>query len=178
MIEPGALLMDFPAGLPPETLSKKAFSELVGVTQGRVSQMVADGLPVEPNGRINVARGKEWMRQNIDPTRRRASLDQPQQPMAFDPVTPRAKRAVAEAEIAHLKAERLAGRLIDRAATLRVVEARARAERDALIGWVNRAASAVAVETGANLATVTAVLDREIRDHLRAMAERQVELPK
>lgn len=177
MHETQGFLMNFPAGDRPETLSKKAFGELVGVTQGRVSQMISAGLPVEPNGRIRIAAGKAWMAANIDPSRRRANLGA-EHPSESQNLSPRARRDVAEAEISRLKAERLGGRLIDRRATLRVVEGRAKAERDALIGWVNRAAPAIAAATGGDLATITAILDREIRAHLVAMSEKPVELPK
>ncbi len=68
--------------------------------------------------------------------------------------------------------------MIDRRTTLRLVEGRAKFERDALIGWVNRAAPLIAAETGADLSKVTAILDREIRAHLAAMAEKPLELPK
>ena len=92
-------------------------------------------------------------------------------------MTARGKREVSEAEISRLKAERLAGRLIDQKATLRAVEGRARFERDAWIGWVNRAAPVVASEAGADLALVVAVLDREVRAQLAALAATPLELP-
>jgi hypothetical protein len=167
--------LDAPAHRP-ASLSKRGFAEEMGVSAARVSQWVAAGLPLEPNGRVNVEAARRWVDANIDPNRRRAACDDDGQD-GGDYVSPRARKTIAEAEIARLKAERLAGRLLDRGATLRVVESRARAERDALIGWVNRAAAAVAVATGADLAAVTAVLDREVRDHLRAMAALPVELP-
>ncbi|TCT08304.1 hypothetical protein [Aquabacter spiritensis] len=151
-----------------ETISKKGFSELLGVSPGRVSQLIASGLPVEPNGRVHIERGKAWVKANIDPTRRRsggvASLP------LFDGCSPRAIRDASEAEIARLKAERLGGHLIDRSATLRAVESRARAERDAWIGWVNRAAPELAAATGTDLAAVVATLDRLVRDHLLMLA--------
>jgi len=152
---------------PAETLSKKGFAELIGVSPGRVSQLIAGGLPVEPNGRIHVARGKAWVAENVDPNRRRASLDDRPAPVIH---SPRAAREVSEAEIARLKAERLGGHLIDRSATLRTVESRARAERDAWIGWVNRAAPELASATGADLAAVVAALDRLVRDQLVMLA--------
>jgi hypothetical protein len=166
---------------PQETLSKRGFAEAIGVSPARVSQLIAKGLPVELNGRVNVERAKAWLSANIDPNRRRAAgkdssalIDDVQTQM----LSPRGKRDLHEAEISRLKAERLAGRLIDRRATLRVVEGRAKAERDALIGWVNRVAPVIAAETRSDLALVTAILDREVRAHLIAMAEKPVELPK
>lgn len=162
------------------TLSKKAFAEHVGVTQGRISQLIKDGLPVEPNGRIHAARGVDWMRQNIDPNRRRASLAdvvaEPVLPGAL--ITPRAKRDAAEAEISRLKAERLAGRLIDRRATLRVIEGRAKTERDAWIGWVNRVAPILAAAVKGDLSAITGVLDREVREQLVTLSQQPVDLPK
>lgn len=160
-------------GRPAETLSKKGFAEAIGVSAGRVSQMIAGGLPVEPNGRIHVARGKAWVASNVDPNRRRASLDAPSPSLA--PVSHRAVRDAAEAEIARLKAERMGRALIDRAATLRTIESRARFERDAWIGWVNRAAPEVAATTGADLAAVVAVLDRLVRSQLVTLADMPLE---
>lgn len=164
------------------TLSKKGFAEALGVTQGRISQLIKSGLPVEPNGRIHVARGRDWFEKNVDPNRRRTPS--PVNPAINGPVlaiggfpSPRAAREYSEAEMAALKASKLAQRHLDRKATLRVVEARARAERDALIGWVNRVAPAIAAGTGADLSAVTAILDREVRDHLLTLAAMTLELP-
>ena len=167
--------MTFP---PAQTASKKAFAEMVGVSPGRISQLIKSGLPVEPNGRIHIARGTEWMRENIDPNRRRAALGDDERPASLGAATPRAARDVAEARIAELKADRLAGMLISRRATLRAVEARAKMEADALIGWVNRVAPALATVTGGDLATIAGILDREVRAHLISMASTAVELPK
>jgi len=158
---------------PAETLSKKGFAEAIGVSAGRVSQMIAGGLPVEPNGRIHVARGKAWVAENVDPSRRRASLDGPASSGSVPPalVSHRAVRDAAEAEIARLKAERMGRALIDRAATLRTIESRARFERDAWLGWVNRAAPEIASTTGADLAATVAVLDRLVRSQLNVLAD-------
>ena len=153
---------------PAETLSKKGFAELIGVSPGRVSQLIAAGLPVEPNGRIHVARGKAWIDANVDPNRRRASLDGPLTPPSQ--MSPRALRDASEAEIARLKAGRMGGALIDRASTLRTIESRGRAERDAWIGWVNRAAPEIAAATGGDLSATVAALDRLVRDQLLALA--------
>ncbi|MEP9348805.1 hypothetical protein [Xanthobacter sp. KR7-225] len=155
-------------GKPPETMSKKGFAELIGVSPGRVSQLIAAGLPVEPNGRINIERGRAWVAANVDPNRRRASLDEDRRPA---PLSPRAAKEESEAEIARLKAERMGGQLIDRRATLRTVETRARAERDAWIGWVHRAAPDLARLTGADLAAVVPLLDRLVREQLSRLAD-------
>lgn len=225
----------------PKTLKKADFGRLMGVTPARVSHWVRAGLPVTPNGRINVEQGEQWLNENVDQARRETwkrtfDADPPEVPKirfaqiirvspatvsryvkaglpvepsgrinvekgwawirareaaeedgeaetgsaalpVSSPLTARGKREVSEAEISRLKAERLAGRLIDQKATLRAVEGRARFERDAWIGWVNRAAPVVASEAGADLALVVAVLDREVRTQLAALAATPLELP-
>lgn len=151
-----------------DTISKRGFAELLGVSAGRVSQMIAAGLPVEPNGRIAVAAGKAWVEANVDPNRRRVRVN-------ALPDAPRRAREAAEARIATLKAEKLADKLIDRAATLRAIEARGRMERDAWIAWVNRAAPDVARAANADLAPIVAALDRLVRDQLAALAATPLE---
>jgi hypothetical protein len=152
------------------TLSKSEFAAAVGVSPGRVSQLVRDGLPVEADGRVNIDAGKAWIAANIDPRRRRA--------LPSDTASRRSSRAErdsAEAEIAKLRAARLAGDVIDRDATLCAIETRARFERDAWIGWTNRAAPEIARTVNADLAAIVAVLDRLVRDQLATLAATPVE---
>jgi hypothetical protein len=150
-----------------ETISKKGFSELLGVSPGRVSQLIAAGLPVEPNGRIHIERGKAWVKANVDANRRRSAVGGT--PL-FDTLSPRAMKDASEAEIARLRAERMGGALIGRSAALRTIESRARFERDAWIGWVNRAAPEISAATGADLAALTSAIDRLVREHLHSLS--------
>ncbi|WP_242219422.1 DNA packaging protein [Shinella zoogloeoides] len=50
----------------PRSLSKSGFAKAVNVSPGRVSQMIAKGLPVEADGKIDVARGRLWINENVD----------------------------------------------------------------------------------------------------------------
>ncbi|PZU85023.1 MAG: DNA packaging protein [Shinella sp.] len=50
----------------PRSVSKSGFAKVIGVTAGRVSQMIAKGLPVETDGKIDVARGRLWISENVD----------------------------------------------------------------------------------------------------------------
>ena len=52
------------------TETKTAFAARVGLTKGRISQLVAEGLPVRADGRIDVAEGLAWIETNLDPARR------------------------------------------------------------------------------------------------------------
>jgi phage terminase Nu1 subunit (DNA packaging protein) len=65
----------------PRRLSKSAFANLVNLSPGRISQMIKQGLPVETDGRIDVAWGKKWIAENIDPRR---SAVQPQGKFSFE----------------------------------------------------------------------------------------------
>lgn len=155
-----------------DTLSKRGFGELIGVSPGRVSQMINDGLPVESNGRIDITKGKAWVAANVDQNRRRSRVDGGG---LFDGA--KREREAAEARIAHFKAERLADRLIDRDETLRMIETRARFERDAWIGWVNRAAPELARLVKADVAIVVSTLDRLVREQLATLAATPLGLP-
>lgn len=69
----------------PRSLKKVDFAKLIGVSPGRVSHMIRDGLPVEPDGRIDVARGKLWIQANVDPKRSAAQSAQGEMPFAAAP---------------------------------------------------------------------------------------------
>lgn len=69
----------------PGRLRKSAFAKLVKVSPGRVSQMIRDGLPVEADGRIDVAQGKLWIQGNVSPTRSAAQSRQADLPFAATP---------------------------------------------------------------------------------------------
>ena len=50
--------------------TKTTFAARVGLTKGRISQLVAEGLPVRDDGQIDVAEGLAWIEDNLDPARR------------------------------------------------------------------------------------------------------------
>jgi hypothetical protein len=154
-------------------LSKGEFARAMGVSGARVSQWVKAGLPVRPDGRVELEAGAAWVKERADPRRREAYAER---------LIPRSEardiRERAEAEIARLKAAKLAGRLIEKEATLRAVEARARFERESWLGFVTRAGPEIAAVAGAGLPAVVAVLDRLIRDQLAQLAAAPLELDK
>lgn len=69
----------------PERVRKTAFAKLVGISPGRVSQMITAGLPVEADGRIDVAKGKAWIRENVSASRSAAQSPQADLPFAAQP---------------------------------------------------------------------------------------------
>jgi phage terminase Nu1 subunit (DNA packaging protein) len=118
----------------PRALRKKSFAELVGVSPGRVSQMIRDGLPVEPDGRIDVARGKLWIKDHISPTRSAAQSDQDDLPFAA--------QADAADERRRLLKEQADGQALKNAVARRELVPASEIERE-WTGIVRRARSAI-----------------------------------
>lgn len=150
--------------------TKTAFATRVGLTKGRISQLVAEGLPVRADGQIDVAVGLAWIEDNLDVARRNKG----------GAVPTRATTTLAEAKRLHeivkvqrakLAFEREQGQLVETAAATRTVFARARAERDAHLAWVQRTAPLLAAELGADPRATFAALDRMMREHLEHLAD-------
>ncbi len=53
----------------PLQLSKSGFAKKVGLTPGRISQLIKQGFPVNGDGKIDVARGRLWLAENVNPIR-------------------------------------------------------------------------------------------------------------
>lgn len=159
-------------------VTKSAFASEIGVTPGRVSQMIGEGLPVEPSGRINLARGKRWYRENTDFSRSsNTRAANGGAGIAAGGGSGRARLDAIRAEREGLRLAQERGDLVDRASVERLAFTRGRADRDAWIGWCSRAAPEIAAATGADVADVFPVLDRLIRDQLAARADTPAEDP-
>jgi hypothetical protein len=96
--------------------TKTAFAARVGLTKGRISQLVAEGLPVRADGRIDVAVGLAWIEDNLDPARRNkggAAI-----PTRATTTLAEAKRLheIVKVQRARLAFEREQGKLVDAAA--------------------------------------------------------------
>jgi len=126
--------------------TKTAFAARVGLTKGRISQLIAEGLPVRPDGTIDVAKGLAWIESNLDPARRHKG---------GAPSASTRTATLAEARRLH-----------------EIVKVqRARAERDAHLAWVQRTAPLLAAELGADPRATFAALDRMMREHLEHLAD-------
>jgi phage terminase Nu1 subunit (DNA packaging protein) len=149
----------------PKEMTKTAFAARLGVSAGRVSQMVKAGLPVLDNGRIPLVAAEAWYRANI---RQRAEGAE-----HSANVLGRVKqeREEAQRDLLQLDLARRRHQLIDRREVELTLHDRARAERDAHTAWVSRVAPIIAAELGADLAMLYAALDREMRTHLQDLAE-------
>lgn len=152
------------------TVSKSGFGRLVGVSPSRISQMIRQGLPVEADGRIDVARGRVWFADNIDRSRSEAQQGSAQGSLSFGAGGRDEKKGI-ELELARIDLDRARGALVDKVAVERAIFARARAERDAWQTWPLRIAAAFAAELGVEEAVLLPVLKRLVREHLAELAE-------
>lgn len=151
--------------------TKTEFAARVGLTKGRISQLVADGLPVRADGRIDVEAGLAWMERNLDPSRRGKGGTVSSGASAPSVAEVRRMLMLVQVQRARLAYDKERGQLIDAGAAKATIFARARAERDAHMAWVQRAAPLIAAETGADPQATFAVLDRLMREHLEHLAD-------
>jgi hypothetical protein len=151
--------------------TKTAFAARVGLTKGRISQLVAEGLPVRADGRIDVAVGLAWIEDNLDPARRNRGGAAVPTRATTTLVEAKRLHEIVKVQRARLAFEREQGKLIDADEARRTVFARARAERDAHLAWVQRSAPLLAAELGADPRATFAALDRMMREHLVHLAD-------
>lgn len=151
--------------------TKTEFAARVGLTKARISQLIGQGLPVRADGKVDVEAGLAWMEKNLDPSRRGkggAVTTGSGSPSVAD-----VRRALMLVQVqrARLAYDKERASLIDAAAATATIFARARAERDAHLAWVQRTAPLVAAETGADPQIIFATLDRLMREHLEHLAD-------
>lgn len=53
-----------------QAMRKAHIARELGVTAGRVSQYITQGMPVLPDGKIDLDAARRWVASNLDPTRR------------------------------------------------------------------------------------------------------------
>lgn len=158
-----------------EAESKADFAARVGLTRGRISQLIAEGLPVQVDGRINVEAGLSWMENNLDPSRRNKGGVSQHEGSGPSLTEARRLHLIVQVQRAKLALEQERGTLINADEAVNTVFARARAERDAHIAWVQRSAPVIAGELGADPNKTFAVLDRLMREHLEQLADTPLE---
>ena len=175
-MQQGLLDVQFPPPDPARPVTKSAFAQRAGITKSRVSQLIGQGLPVRPDGKIDPIEAEAWIAENLDPRRRRSA--------AVDQVTSQRGRLPSlrgEIEVEKLRQIRLEndrkdGTSVDKAAAEAAIFARARLERDSHLSFVVRVAPVLAAELGADEARLFAALDREMRTHLEQLAETPLEV--
>lgn len=140
---------------------------MLDLSPARISQLISQGLPIKPNGKIDVAAGRRWYEEHTDPDRRKAQRN------GHTSAAEELKRI--QIERARLDLEQKRGTLIDRKAAEEAIFTRARAERDAWLAWAARAAPGLAQRLGIAPARIFTELDREVRAHLARLSETPVQ---
>lgn len=162
------LFRNLPDSAPTE-LTKTAFAARLGVTAGRVSQMIKEGLPVLPTGRIAVDAAESWYQANVRQKIEGAGKAN------RDLSQVKIQREAAQRDLLLMEIDKKKGAMIDRKAVELALFDRARGERDAHIAWVSRIAPALAAELAIDLGPLYAALDREMRQHLQELSETPLE---
>ena len=151
--------------------SKSAFAARTGLSPGRISQLIAEGLPVEADGGIDVEAGLSWMAANLDAARRgKGGSAIAANARTATLAEARRLHEIVRVQRAKLAYEREQGNLVDAGEARNTVFARARAERDAHLAWVQRVAPILAAEAGGDPNRTFAILDRMMREHLEHLA--------
>lgn len=148
-----------------EIVPKAVFADAIGVSRGRVSQLVKDGLPVTEDGKVPLAEATAWYRENVAANRRKG----------FAEPSAKAELDRLKAERERLALEKARGEVINRDLAKRAAFERARFDRDAWTAWASRVAPTIANKTGADLAKLYAALDREVRTQLAELADTPME---
>jgi phage terminase Nu1 subunit (DNA packaging protein) len=150
----------------PKTLRKIAFAKHVGVTPGRVSQYIKEGMPVEPDGRIDVARGEQWIKANVSPTRSAAQSAQSDLPFAAqrDAAEERIRLVREQADREALKNQRLRGELVPAADVERAWSNILRQVRSAVLAVPSRVRQQLPHLTAHDIATFDAEIRRALED--------------
>ena len=152
-------------------LKQSEFARAVGLSAGRISQLVAEGLPVEADGSISLAKGQEWIANNLDPKRREAATGESLPDGKLGAVAKvRAAKLFREMQLLDMDLKKKEGALISREDVARAAFGRARYERDAWTGWASRVAMILASELNADPQKTFAALDRLVREQLAELA--------
>lgn len=149
----------------PDTVTKAVFADLVGLTKGRISQLIKSGLPVETTGKIDVARGRCWIQDNVDQRRGKASVNTLKGSV-------KDRRDEVQLERDEIELAKLKGELIERKVVERTVYAQSRAERDAWQTWPLRVVAEMAGELGIEEGLLLPVLRNLVRVELERLAQR------
>lgn len=155
----------------PQKVSKSAFASLVRVTPGRVSQMIRKGLPVEADGRIHIARGQAWIRDNISAARSASQAGQGDLPFAAQPdaAGERLRLLTAQADAAEMKAAALRREMVPAAEVERAWSGILRQVRSGILATPSRLRQILPHLT----ATDVEAIDAELRRALEELAHAQ-----
>lgn len=166
-------------------LSEAAYADRIGVSKAAVQKAKQVGrVVVFPDGSIDPVASDASMRRNTDQSKQRGgarvrieddgdALEIPAGADFMEVKTLHERRKVEKLEIEIAKRR---GELVERAAAEALFFELARQERDSWLAWPARVSALMAAELGVEPRVLEALLDRNLRDHLAAMAEPDLDL--
>lgn len=140
---------------------KGAFAAMMGISAARISQLIAMGLPVEPDGRLDTQKCTAWCqeRQIGRKQKRTGNLSE-------------VKLWIEQEKLRKIRLENAEreGELVDRAEIKKLIFQLRKAERDSWMAWAMRVSPALAAELGVDAGRMFAAIDGAVRDHLHHLS--------
>ncbi len=123
----------------PEKISKTQLAAILGVTKGRISQMVALGMPVEPDGSVDLAAARRWVDANIARADHAISDTTYQQARLIN--------MIFSGKLLRLEYQTRSGRMVEREQVRQRIDDHLAAIRTSLGQFVDNISPAIAAET-------------------------------
>ena len=146
-----------------ELVSRAEFGRRMKLSRSRLRTLARQGLP-SVDGKVPLAAAKAWLAENVDPARKDHWKGAP----SLNDL--RRARERLKVDAGRLELSRRKGELVERAAVRKFLADRARMERDRWLSWSSAAAARLAADLRADTGRLFALLDAEVRDHLRQLA--------
>jgi hypothetical protein len=175
------------------TSSNRALARHIGVSETAVRRAEKAGrIRREPDGAWDLARVQAAWSSNTDRAQQRRqhgamkpvpeaavgavreTLREHGEPVSAGGMTfmqARTANEVLKAQERRVRLQRLKGELVDRAKAVAQVFRLARDERDAWVNWPARVTAMMAAELGLEQHQLHTVLERQVREHLKELAE-------
>lgn len=159
------------------TGSKAELAALLGLSRGRITQLIKKGLPVRRDGRVDKAEAVAWYRANFPKGPLKTGPKKVSPPVISAP-TPstgedfmgaRTRKEIALANLRSLEASRMQGTLIDAGEAKRAWAGMISAARSRFLGLPGKCA--VYVAGSSDPVECQAILEKEVREALKNLAE-------
>ena len=167
---------------------KSHFAKRVGISPARVTQLLAQGLPVTDDALIPVRMAMSWMKDRLNPVaqagqptrgtmlaaKEAAKLETPSPPTAPTSgslIDFRTRHEAVKVERALIALAREQGEVVAWTEVETALAAWATSERDSWQSWTQRTAPAIASEIKVDGALVLAALRRHVTAHLRSLGD-------
>jgi phage terminase Nu1 subunit (DNA packaging protein) len=154
-------------------VSKKDFADAMGVSKAMVTKYVHKGLPVTPQGMVDLAPGREWVEANIDrlPSKARGKRGKERTDRSGEDLTEaRTRKESALASLHELELRLRENELAEVSDIAEVWNSIVSATQNRFLGMPSKTARLV---VGRDVQECQEIIDREIRSALSSLTEYQ-----